>query len=417
MVLLKFRKFFENVLGLFLIGCLFSCKTEIKNELPVLKTGFPGVEMPEIWIDADTGHEIRKVTNRQGDNRSFYFHNYPFYFDKIKGDTLMVFYGDTADGRQLFSVNLTNGDTRKITGSPGEIRGEILGKKTHKIYFHKGNKLFSSSVDTGEEKLVYTFPDSTYASVAALNATENLLAGVMALKADHKVLDTMKGGRNFDNIYEAKILRHIFTLDPESGTLRIVYTENAWLNHLQFSPSDPNLLMYCHEGPWHKVDRIWTLDLNSGKSKLMHKRSVYREIAGHEFFSPDGEHIWFDLQIPRGETFYLAGRQLTDSTETRYELKRNEWSIHYAMAPDRQSFAGDGGDSTQVAHAKDGMWLYHFVPDGNSFRSEKLVNMKYHNYDLEPNVHFTPDGKAIIFRANFEGKSQIYEVKLRKTID
>ena len=31
-----------------------------------------------------------------------------------------------------------------------------------------------------------------------------------------------------------------------------------WLNHLQFSPTDPTLLMFCHEGPWHKVDRIWT---------------------------------------------------------------------------------------------------------------------------------------------------------------
>ena len=29
--------------------------------------------------------------------------------------------------------------------------------------------------------------------------------------------------------------------------------------------------------------------------------------------------------------------------------------------------------------------------------------MKHHDYKLEPNVHFSPDGKWIIFRANFEG--------------
>ena len=46
--------------------------------------------------------------------------------------------------------------------------------------------------------------------------------------------------------------------------------------------------------------------------------------------------------------------------------------------------------------------------------SEKLVNMQHHNYDLEPNVHFTPDGKSILFRANFEGKSQIYRVDINK---
>ena len=75
-------------------------------------------------------------------------------------------------------------------------------------------------------------------------------------------------------------------------------------------------------------------------------------------------------------------------------------------------FAGDGGDSSQVAHAKDGMWIYLFKTDGDSLKSEKLVNMKYHDYKLEPNVHFSPDGKWIIFRANFEGHSDIYAVEI-----
>jgi oligogalacturonide lyase len=40
--------------------------------------------------------------------------------------------------------------------------------------------------------------------------------------------------------------------------------------------------------------------------------------------------------------------------------------------------------------------------------------MERHNYDLEPNVHFSPDGKWIIFRANFEGSSQIYAASVAK---
>ncbi|HPR31465.1 MAG TPA: hypothetical protein PLK12_05190, partial [Prolixibacteraceae bacterium] len=74
-----------------------------------------------------------------------------------------------------------------------------------------------------------------------------------------------------------------------------------------------------------------------------------------------------------------------------------------------------GGDPGQVAKAKDGMWIYLFRPDGDSLRSEKLVNMKHHDYDLEPNVHFSPDGKWVIFRANFEGESDIYAVELESS--
>ena len=78
-------------------------------------------------------------------------------------------------------------------------------------------------------------------------------------------------------------------------------------------------------------------------------------------------------------------------------------------------YAGDGGDPGQVAKAPDGEWIYLFKKEGDHFVSEKLVNMKNHNYHLEPNVHFSPDGKWIIFRANFEGDSQVYAVEIAKS--
>ena len=38
------------------------------------------------------------------------------------------------------------------------------------------------------------------------------------------------------------------------------------------------------------------------------------------------------------------------------------------------------------------------------------------NYRLEPNVHFRPDDRCVLFRANFEGIEQIYAVDIRKNI-
>jgi oligogalacturonide lyase len=146
----------------------------------------------------------------------------------------------------------------------------------------------------------------------------------------------------------------------------------------------------------------------------MHKRTVPREIAGHEFFSRDGKTIWFDLQIPRGVTFYLAGVDIETGKEQHFALKRDEWSIHFNISPDQKMFCGDGGDSSQVARAKDGQWIYLFQPEGDSLKAEHLVNMKHYNYDLEPNVHFSPDGKQVIFRANFEGVDQVYAVEIER---
>jgi oligogalacturonide lyase len=183
---------------------------------------------------------------------------------------------------------------------------------------------------------------------------------------------------------------------------------------VQFSPTEPSLLMFCHEGPWHKVDRIWTIDINTKKIMLMHKRTMDMEIAGHEWLSSDGKRIWFDLQQPRGETFFVAGTDVRTGKEIKYKVERNDWSVHYNNTPDEKLFAGDGGDPGAVAKAPDGQWINLFTPNGDAFKTEKLVNMKHHQYKLEPNVHFSPDGKWVIFRANFEGSENVYAVEIKK---
>jgi hypothetical protein len=63
----------------------------------------------------------------------------------------------------------------------------------------------------------------------------------------------------------------------------------------QASPADSQRLLFCHEGNWHQVDRIWTIRADGKELKLMHKRTMLYEIAGHEFFSRDGKWVWYDL--------------------------------------------------------------------------------------------------------------------------
>jgi len=42
------------------------------------------------------------------------------------------------------------------------------------------------------------------------------------------------------------------------------------------------------------------------------------------------------------------------------------------------------------------------------------MNLAKHDYRLEPNVTFSPDGKWIIFRSNILGPTQIYAVEVQK---
>jgi len=157
----------------------------------------------------------------------------------------------------------------------------------------------------------------------------------------------------------------------------------------------------------------------------MHPRSMDMEIAGHEGFCPDGQAIFFDLQMPRSEKLFLAIEDLATGKETHYAIDKNEWGIHFAVSKDRSMIASDGGDPGQVAFAPDGQWinLFHIQADG-MLKREKLVNMEKHNYvtvasgginGVEPNVTFSPDGRYVLFTGTFDGARHVYAVETAKT--
>jgi oligogalacturonide lyase len=407
------------------IALIFLCSCS-QHKIPVLETGSLK-PMPNEWIDKETGHKVVRLTGMNADNRSFYFHNNPF-IPSLKGEgDLMVFYSSKQERKsdhwykgkevkQLYTINLKTYQLKQLTNVNTSILGEIVAKKRREVFYQSNDSVFAVNVDNQKSRLVFVFPDSIHnANISTLNAGENLLAGVFSSSRKDSILkNNPKKSDYFRLIYEAKLPHTLFTLDIDKGKINYIFSDTAWINHVQFSPADPDLLMFCHEGPWHLVNRIWLINTDKKIPMLMHHRSVKNEIAGHEFFSIDGNTVWYDLQIPKGQTFYLGGTDKMTRFEMKFPIRRNDWSIHFAQSPDKKTFAGDGGDPSQVAKAKNGMWINLFHLYGDSLIAQKLVNMKRHNYQLEPNVHYSPDGKWIIFRANFEGTSQIYAVKIEK---
>ena len=390
---------------------------------PMMETG--GQKMPDEWIDKDTKHKVIRLSGIEGNSSlSFYFHNNPFIGNK------MVFYSSSKNdvsgvqkqeissinsrNKQLHLLDLSTLKSEQLTFHSSPMNGEIVHNKSGEVYYQIKDSIYSVNAKTKKVNLIYVFPEDFKANITTVNANGTLLAGAWSEDKEKELFKQNPEKRDYFNIiFEAKLPRTLFTINVKTKQLNKIFTDSAWLNHIQFSPTDPDLLMFCHEGPWHKIDRIWTINIKTKEVKLMHKRTMNMEIAGHEWIAPDGKTIWFDLQQPRGETFFVAGADIRTGKEIKYSLQRDEWSIHFNISPDQKIFCGDGGDSGQVAHAKNGQWIYLFKPEGDHFISTKLVNMKHHNYKLEPNVHFSPDGKWIIFRANFEGIENVYAVEVK----
>jgi oligogalacturonide lyase len=434
-------------------------------------------DLPRTWVDKDTGHRVWRLSD-EPNSGGFYFNINAYTRDQKS----MIY--TAPDG--IHVLDLATMNTRLLVPNPpvpandhqGPLNSSrygvhslVAGSKTNSVFFTQTDpttnitSVYKADVYTGAlRKLLDLAAGRT---IVTVNADESLAAGTydesnqsnkeyganlpapsQPERTNNPAASQEQGphyqppgkGEMMERRLAAHLPLELFTirLEPgpngaKPGDIKILLHSTDWINHLLFSPADPALLMYCHEGPWQKVDRIWTIRTDGTHNSLIHKRTMAMEIAGHEFWGLDGETIWYDWQYPRGQVFFLAGYNLLTHNRVAYHLERNDWSIHFNLTKDLDLFCGDGGDPGQVAHAPDGEWIELFHPlmipitqdtlntlsfwQPGVFRSEHLVNMSHHNYREEPNVRFSPDKKLVIFTSNMFGPSYVFAVEVAKAVN
>ena len=374
-------------------------------------------EPPAEWMEPATGHRVVRLSRDPGTS-SFYFHQNAY---TAEGDKMVV---STRNG--LSTIHLRTREVEPIVeGRAGNV---VVGRKTRQVFYTRDGAVFATHLDTRDTRKIATFSrEFGRGSGFAVNADETLLAGShveggrgtnlppSASVATGGRTDNPPGkGAMMERRWAAGLPMALYTVNIGTGEIKTFHHTTNWLNHVQFSPTDRALILFCHEGPWHKVDRIWTIRADGSGLRKIHTRTMDMEIAGHEFFGHDGKTIWYDLQTPKSKVFWLAGHELATSQTIKYTVERGHWSVHFNASPDGKLFAGDGGGPRSVAAPGNGQWIYLFTPKQGRLDAERLVDLSKHNYELEPNVTFMPDGKWIVFRSNMHGSTHVYAVEVKK---
>jgi oligogalacturonide lyase len=410
--------------------------------LPVLagaESGARGQTVPSDWVDPATGHRVIRLSGNEGGS-SLYFHQNTY---TPKGDKLVF---NTRAG--IAVVDLTKLGKEPVTPEvvvPG-AQAIATAWRTPDVYYRKDGALCATNLETKATRtLVAT---ATRASV--VNADETLVVGI---ERDPDAAAKVKE-RDLPMLVTANLVRRdeppgrlvpggrslaLVVTDIKTGAATKIHYSTEWLNHLQASPADPHRLLFCHEGAWHQVDRVWTIRTDGTSLQLLHRRTMPYEIAGHEFFGHDGKWVWYDLQTPRSKEFWLAGVNLESGERVRYPVAREHWSVHYNVSRDGKLFAGDGGGPGSVANRTplpdpqplsppgNGQWIYLFTPTDRPAETttvggepvkvgklavRRLVDLSKHDYALEPNVTITPDNQWVVFRSNMHGATHVYAVEV-----
>jgi len=408
-------------------------------------------ELPRDWIDSQTGHRIIRLSPDEGGG-SLYFHQHAY---TPEGDKVILRTRAGIVAVDLSTLGVSPPKAELVMANATPI---TMAWRTREAYFvsRQDNSLKAVNVDTKAVRDVLKLPPQARSGAWAVNCDETLLVGI-APDPDGKTTPRLPPSGvlapptpgSLETRWAAGTPQMIYTINIKTGEFKVLHRENDWTNHLQCSPTDPQQILFCHEGPWHYNDRTWTIRADGGPARLLHERTMNMEIEGHEFFGQDGKTVWYDLQTPQNGVFWLAGVDLATGHRTWYNLQRVEWSVHYNVSRDGKLFAGDGGGPTSVAARTmdreavpggNGQWMYLFRPvmaKGSSFRdkkdlidvgyfkAERLVDMSNHNYSknggVEPNLSFTPDGKWLIFSGNFHsrrpdgsGVTHTYAVEIAK---
>lgn len=393
-------------------------------------------QTPASWIDPTTGRQIVRIDATPG-NYALYFNYNPF---TPQGD-LMIYL--TPEG--IRAVDLKTWQTRLVLRAKVD-RLLFAGPRSRSAYYTLRDvavddggpfQVWRVDLDSGATRKIADAPGGR---IEAINADETLLAGERELQPPPPAIaaqgrrDPKTGAPTYAGTgpdgkplsfaaakgqwmaarLAARVPMEMYSIAIADGRRRTIHRATDWLNHVQFSPTDPGLLMFCHEGPWDKVDRIWTIRTNGKGLTKVHTRTMAGEIAGHEFWSSDGHTIWYDLRTPAKEGVgWLSSYDVASGARTRLAITGDQSSYHFTQSPDRTVFAGDGGNA--------GKWISLFTPRATAtpqsgliapgvLETTRLANLATHDYTLEPNQHFTPDGKWIVYRTNLEGAPAIYAV-------
>ena len=423
------EKPFVRHLTALLLSLLLPGLATLAADLP---TPPAATETPLSLIDPDTGHRVIRLTREPGSD-SFYFNENAYTPDGKK----MAF--STTNGISVLNLD-TLEEKPLVTGRTHTI---IVAPHSSNLYYTRATKdpLFSTlwrvNLDTGENVKLADLPRR--ASIVAINADETLGGGTF-IEGDASAGGAYDGTRSLGRMSDtnlgepadkgemmarrlaAKLPVTMFTIDLHTGKIKTLIEHSTdWLNHLQFSPTDPTLLLYCHEGAWQLVDRIWTIRTDGTQNQLIHQRIMDMEIAGHEWWGADGSTVFYQLHFPRGgHVSFIASYNVQTRERVWLQYGPEATSIHDNSSPDGKLYCGDGDTRAP--------WLFLLRPvlvhdrntlgtnliKGGYLEPEKLVNLSKHNYRLEPNPSFTPDQKFIVFRSNMFGPDYAFAVEIAK---
>jgi oligogalacturonide lyase len=360
----------------------------------------------KVFDDPISGVPVKQLTDYKGHSHHFYFTNPGWY----AGGTKLLFGSDRENRANLFSIDLESGEITQLTDLdpvPPPFETEFIfscvNPTRDEAYFWYNGEIMAIDLHSYETRPLWKVPKGFLNNMMNVTADGAFICTGIYEDLSHQFkVDLLHGYVGFREYMVANPLSKIMRVATDGSGADVAWEENAWIGHVNTSPKIPNLLTFCHEGPWHEVDnRIWGLDIDSGKTWQIRPRTHPGEKVGHEYWYADGEHLGYHGASADG-SHKLFGRIRYDNTDQlEVNFPHETGHIH---SNDIELIVGDAGRIVRV-------WQWN----GSDFDGPRVLcqhRSSAHIQKVHVHPRFNAAGTHVLFTSDFTGYGNLYLVEM-----
>lgn len=355
--------------------------------------------------DSVSGVEVTQLTDHRGHSHHLYFTNPGWY----AGGRKLLVASDRGNRSNLYGVDLASGELEQLTDlAPVPLPRELEFCRACKnplrdeVCFWHDRDLMLLDIASRRTRSLLRIDPRWCVSMTNISADgRHVYFGSWEDQSHKFPVDLLRGYVGFAETWAERPLSRIERVELATGKHEVVFEEQYWIGHVNTSPTRPDLLTYCHEGPWDKVDqRIWLLDLAKGAGRAL-RPAAHPAVIGHEYWFADGERIGYHGKDEQGR--HILGRIRHDGSD-RHESGFPGWTGHI-FSRDESLIVGDGGDVIRL-------WL----PDGDGYAAPRVLCRHWSGMRIQqthPHPVISPDGSHIVYTSDGRtGYGNVFVVRL-----
>ena len=364
------------------------------------------------YIDQYSNREILQLTNYLGHSNHFYFTD-PTWFNDNRS---MVFTSDRENQSNLFRYDLDTGLITQMTDLQGPERpGGCVSVVNNALYFWWQNVLYELNLTTLEERVIAEMSAPMLPRGRANPTADGKYICTMLMEDQPEDKPSISFSYSrFREYFHLKPLSQIARIEIATGKTEIIHEDRRYMGHVNTSPALPDILTFCHEGPWNWIDqRIWGLNVHTGETwKVRPQHGDYS--IGHEYWFADGVHIGYHGR-PRDESGqHVFGHIKWDNSDWVEDYFPFH-STHFHSL-DENLIVGDGTAAfvfTSESAARPYIQLFKW--DGERYVGPRILayhRSTFNNQHAHCHPRFTPDGKAVLYTSDLTAYSNMYLVEV-----